>query len=69
MATITIRTDMHTDVMLEKLEKAHSSSRIKKNTIIKAAIQAFAHMNEEEREKYLNDTRRNDGRRVRPSIW
>lgn len=66
MATITIRTDMHTDVMLEKLEKEHSSWRIKKNTIIKAAIQAFAHMGEEDRQKYLDDVRANDGRRFTP---
>lgn len=66
MATITIRTDMHTDVMLEKLERTHSSWRIKKNTIIKAAIQAFAHMGEEDRQKYLDDVRGRDRRRSIP---
>lgn len=69
MATITIRTDMHTDVILEKLEKNHSSQRIKKNTIIKAAIIAFEKMNEEKREKYIYEVKANDGRRVSPFYW
>lgn len=69
MATITIRTDTHTDVILEKLEKDHSSWRIKRNTIIKAAIQAFEDMDETERQKYLDQVRYNDNRRVIPDRW
>lgn len=69
MATITIRTDGHTDVILEELEKAHSSWRIKKNTIIKAAIQAFEEMDETERQKYLDQVRGNDGRRRLHYTW
>ncbi len=69
MATITIRTDTHTDVVLEKLEKEHSTWRIKKNTIIKAAIQAFGNMSDEDREKYLNEARWHDGRRVKHYVW
>lgn len=69
MATITIRTDTHTDVILEKLEKDHSSWRIKRNTIIKAAIQAFEEMDEVERQKYLDQVRYNDNRRAIPGRW
>lgn len=69
MATMTIRTDGHTDVLLEKLEKDHSSWRIKRNTIIKAAIQAFEDMNETERQKYLDQVRDNDGRKSLPGTW
>lgn len=69
MATITIRTDTHTEVILEKLEKDHSSWRIKRNTIIKAAIQAFEEMDETERQKYLDQVRYNDNRRARPGTW
>lgn len=66
MATITIRTDMHTDVILEKLERTHSNWRIKKNTIIKAAIQAFGEMSVSDRDNYLDQARGNDGRRAKP---
>lgn len=69
MATITIRTDTHTDVILEKLEKAHLGRKTKRNTIIKAAIIAFEKMNINKREQYLSEVRSNDERRVNPRIW
>lgn len=69
MATITIRTDGHTDVILEELEKAHSSWRIKKNTIIKAAIQAFGDIDEIKRCKYITQVIANDGRWRRTSFY
>lgn len=69
MATITIKTDKYTDVLLEHLEKLHCNWRIKRNTIIKAAIQAFYVMSEEDKEKYLNQASGNDKRRRVHYTW
>lgn len=63
MATITIRTDSKTDVLIEQLEKLHSNWKIKRNTIIKAAILSFYLMSDNDRETYLYQVRENDSRR------
>lgn len=69
MTTITIRTDEHTDVILEKLEGEHSSWGITKSTIIKAAIWAFEKMSVKDRLNYLHEVRSKDGRRGKRYYW
>lgn len=69
MATITIRTDMSTDIVLEKLERTHSTYRTRRNTIIKAAILSFESLDPSIREEYLYIARNNDRRLAKHSIY
>lgn len=63
MATFSFRTDDHDDINLELLTKEHGRWSVKRNTILRAALEAFKCMDKEEREKFINEIRSRDSRR------
>ena len=64
MATYSFRTDKHDEKNLELLIKEHSSWRVRRNTILRAALKAFVNRSKEEREHFIRQLLSNDGRRV-----
>lgn len=47
---------------LTHLEELHKTWRVKRNTIILAAIKCFARMAAEDRQRYIDEVRAEDGR-------
>lgn len=64
MAIYSFRSDEHDEKNLELLTKEHSNWRVKRNTILRAALEAFVIRSKEEREHFIRDILSNDGRRV-----
>lgn len=63
MATYSLRTDDHDEINLELLLKEHGRWCVKRNTILKAALEAFVRMGKEDREKFIREIRLRDSRR------
>lgn len=64
MATYSFRTDDHDESNLELLTKEHGLRCVKRNTILRAALEAFKCMGKEERENFIREIRSRDSRRV-----
>lgn len=63
MATHSFRTDDRDEINLELLVKEHGRWCVKRNTILKAALEAFVRMGTEDREKFIEEIRSRDSRR------
>lgn len=63
MATHSFRTDARDEINLELLLKEHGRWCVKRNTILKAALEAFVRMGKEGREKFIGEIRSRDSRR------
>lgn len=64
MATYSFRTDDRDEINLEFLLKQHGRWCVKRNTILKAALEAFVRMEKDDRENFINEIRSRDSRRV-----
>lgn len=64
MAIYSFRSDEHDERNLKLLTKEHSSWRVKRNTILRAALEAFVIRSKEERQHFIREILSNDGRRV-----
>lgn len=65
MATYSFRTDEHDERNLELLTKEHADWRVRRNTILRAALASFVVRNKEEREDFIEEICSHDNRRVR----
>jgi hypothetical protein len=63
MATYSFRTDDHDESNLEFLKKEHGQNFVKRNTILRAALEGFKCMGKEEREHFIREIRSRDSRR------
>lgn len=64
MATYSFRTDEQDESNLEVLIREHKCYKVKRNTIFRAALEAFRCMQTWERNSYLRKIRSRDSRRV-----
>lgn len=64
MATYSFRTDDHDESNLEFLTKEHGRYNVKRNTILRASLEAFKEMKKDEREHFIRKIRSRDSRRV-----
>lgn len=64
MATYSFRTDDHDESNLELLIKEHGRWCVKRNTILRAALEAFVERSKEEREHFICEISSRDSRRV-----
>lgn len=60
--TISLRLRGSSITYLKHLEEQHITWRVKRNTIILAAIRCFARMAVEDRQRYIDEVRAEDGR-------
>lgn len=64
MAIYSFRTDDYDENNLELLTKKHGIYKGKRNTILRAALEAFSCLDSDLQEKYLQRIRSRDSRRV-----
>lgn len=64
MASYSFRADEHDERNLELLTKEHNNWRVRRNTILRASLEAFVIRSKEEREHFISKILSNDGRRV-----
>lgn len=64
MAIYSFRSDKHDERNLELLTKEHNHWNVRRNTILRAALEAFVIRSKEEREHFIREILSNDGRRV-----
>ena len=63
MANYSFRTDNHDENNLKLLTEEHCRRRIRRNTILRASLEAFKCMKKEEREWFLIEILSRDSRR------